>query len=384
MPFQILRNDITKMEVDAIVSPANCSLSGGGGTDGAIHRAAGPGLQEECRALGGCAVGDAKRTRAYDLPCRWVIHTVGPRWQGGNSQEEALLRSCYRRSLALAQEAGCRSVAFPLISAGTHGYPKAEALRVASSEISAFLLEREMDVYLVLFGRESLELGQRLSKDIQEYIDDHYVSAEKQLFARRRETAESAPFSSEPWAEINAVRPDEICGAKPEHTEALPSEAAEAFEPKSDQVRPKLQSARPVSSKPAAPQAAAGAGGDLQRRIAQLDKSFQQMLLREIDLRGMTDAQCYKKANLDRKLFSKIRKDVSYRPSKSTAIAFAVALELDLEETESLLRKAGYALSDSSIFDVIIRYFIERKNYNIYEINEVLFAYDQSLLGSSY
>ena len=355
MPFQIVRNDITLMAVDAIVNAAKPSLLGGGGVDGAIHRAAGPELLEACRALGGCAVGEAKLTPGFRLPAKYVIHTVGPVWHGGLFGERRQLASCYRSALALAKEQECESIAFPLISAGSYGYPKEKALRVAVEEISAFLLENDMAVYLVVYGGESLALSRKLFADVQEYIDEHYVEEHPSLGNRREEPGDSIA--------LNAAMP---CGST-----AYPEEGFSS----APMARPKAtRKPKPVFS----PKEATVA---LNSIFDDLDESFQQMLLRKIDESGMTDAQCYKKANIDRKLFSKIRKDVHYKPSKATALAFAVALELDLRETKSLLEKAGFALSRSSRFDVIVQYFIERHNYNIYEINETLFYYDQSLLG---
>ena len=343
MPFQIVRNDITKMLVDAIVNAAKPSLLGGGGVDGAIHAAAGPELLAECRTLGGCETGQAKITKGYKLPCRYVIHTVGPVWQGGNSGERELLSSCYRNSLELAKEHDCETVAFPLISAGIYGYPKDKALKVAVDTIADFLLENDMTVYLVIYSRSSLSVGKKLFADIQEYIDDNYVEERAPLFSRRdRRDRESNICAS-------------IIGTP---KEKWPDDMPDAMLDISEEEE------------------------DLEQRLRELDESFQQMLLRKIDEKGMTDSQCYKKANIDRKLFSKIRGDVRYRPSKPTAVAFAIALELDGRETEELLKKAGFALSRSSKFDVIIRYFIERGIYDIYQINEALFFYDQSLLGS--
>ena len=313
MPLQIVRNDITKVRCDAIVNAANSSLLGGGGVDGAIHRAAGHELLEECRTLGGCRTGQAKITGAYRLPGRYVIHTVGPIWRGGCCGEKELLISCYRESLKLAEAYNCESVAFPLISSGIYGYPKEEALQVAVDTISDFLLDHDMHVLIVVFDRAGFQISKQLVKNIGEYIDEHYVEM----------------HSDEPDRRIQM-----------------------------SMVREELD--------------------DIIRRM---DESFSQMLLRKIDERGMTDAQCYKKANIDRKLFSKIRSDIHYKPKKTTVLAFAIALELDLEETKDMLMKAGFALSHSSEFDIIIEYFIRKGNYNIYEINEALFVFDQSLLG---
>ena len=339
MPLKIVRNDITKMKVDAIVNAANESLLGGGGVDGAIHRAAGAGLLAECRTLGGCKTGNAKITGGYDLPAKYVIHTVGPIYNDGKHGEKALLESCYRESLALAKEHQCETVAFPLISSGVYGYPKNQALKVAIDVISDFLLENEMTVYIVIFDKAAYKISEKLFSDIAEYIDDNYVD-EHTNYRREsiRMNAPMAPCAKRKEADVDFL---EICDCK-----ALPLEE------------------------------------DLDAKLKQIDESFSQMLLRKIDEKGMTDAECYKKANIDRKLFSKIRSDVHYKPSKPTALAFAISLELSLSETEDMLRKAGFALSHSNKFDIIIEYFISKGNYNIFEINEALFAFDQSLLGA--
>jgi len=330
MPLEIVRNDITKMKVDAIVNAANETLLGGGGVDGCIHRAAGPELLAECRTLGGCKTGDAKLTKAYRLPCQYVIHTVGPVWNGGSHGERELLVSCYRTSLALAKEHGCETVAFPLISSGIFGYPKDQALRVAVDTIGEFLLHNDMTVYIVIFSRTAYQISSKLFADIAEYVDDHYVDAHTDS---RRDRLR--------WMSVLEGR-------------ALSAGAA------------------------AAPMVA----DNLDDLLAHLDAGFSETLLKLIDHSGKKDSEIYKKANVDRKLFSKIRNNPDYKPSKATAIAFAIALELNLDETRDLVARAGYALSASSKFDVIIEYFIRQKKYDIFEINEALFAFDQSLLGA--
>lgn len=344
MPIKIIRADITKVKADAIVNAANSTLLGGGGVDGAIHKAAGRGLLKECKKLGGCQTGQAKLTKAYKLPAKFVIHTVGPKWKNGQNGEQELLESCYRESLRIAAENACETIAFPLISSGIYGYPKDQALKVAVDSITEFLLDHEMLVYLVVFDKSSFQIGEKLFADIVSYIDDKYVDTNF-IFKRSRveDNGESTVIAE---TSILLGQDDTI------H--------------QSLSVSP-FSVLQPTTS--------------LEEIINQIDESFSQMLLRKIDEKGMTDSECYKKANIDRKLFSKIRSDINYKPSKTTAIAFAIALELDLTETKDMLMKAGFALSHSNKFDIIIEYFITNKNYNIFEINEALFAFDQCLLG---
>ena len=314
------------MTVDAIVNAANESLLGGGGVDGAIHYAAGPKLLAECKTVGGCKTGKAKITGGYNLPAKYVIHTVGPIYEDGKHGEKVLLESCYRESLALALEHNCETVAFPLISSGVYGYPKDQALKVAIDVISDFLLENEIKVYIVIFDKAAYKISEKLFSDIAEYIDDNYVDEHTDY--RRERSRMNYPCQS---VMIGSAQPEylDLCECK-----------------------------------------AMSAEDDLDAKLKQIDESFSQMLLRKIDEKGMTDAECYKKANIDRKLFSKIRSDVHYKPSKPTAIAFAISLELTLDETEDMLKKAGFALSHSNKFDIIIEYFISKGNYNIFEINE--------------
>ena len=322
MPFEIIRADITQLNVDAIVNAANSQLMAGGGVCGAIFKAAGASkLQEACNKISYCDTGDAVITNGFNLPAKYVIHAVGPIWQDGNRSEPQLLYSAYTRSLELAKEHKLESIAFPLISSGIYGFPKASALKIAVNAITDFLIDNDMYVYLVIFDKNSFDIGEKLFSGIKSYIDDNYVNAHT-LSRRERLSIENFHVDD--------------C--------ASPALSASSF---------------------------------LVDAVKSLDESFSQMLLRKIDESGMTDAQCYKKANIDRKLFSKIRSDVNYRPSKQTALAFAIALELSLSETNNLLKKAGYALSHSYKSDVIIEFFIKNRNYNIFEINEALFAFDQ-------
>ena len=364
MPLKIIRDDITKLKVDAIVNAANETLLGGGGVDGCIHRAAGPGLLKECRTLGGCKTGSAKITGAYSLPCKHVIHTVGPIWRGGGYGERDLLVSCYRTSLQLAKEAGCETVAFPLISAGVYGYPKDQAIRVAMDTITEFLADNDMTVYMVIFGKDAFKVSTKLFNDVTQYIDDHYVEEHELRYPESRRSR----MLQEKWADFasKAAPADmevELCETAPMAPCAAPQETCAV---------PDFGAAPEFAKKPSS----------IEDALKMIDESFSEMLLRKIDESGMKDPECYKKANVDRKLFSKIKNDPGYKTSKATVIAFAIALKLSLEETKEMLMKAGFALSHSNKFDIVIEYFIINGNYNIYEINEMLFALDQPLLGA--
>lgn len=338
MPLMIVRNDITKMNVDAIVSCTDSAFLSDGGVSACINKAAGSELSEACKKLGECKPGEAKITSAFNLPAKYVIHTVGPVWNGGNENEFELLRSCYLSSLGLAVEYNLESIAFPLISSGAYGFFKEESLRIATEAIEYFLNKSDITVYLVVFDNYSFQISSKLFHDVKQYVDDNYVSSAFNSFREHERRA----FSSA-----------KMCAPA---SESYVDDAVD-FMTSCDVTL------------------------ELKKKLEELDESFSQMLLRLIDEKGLTDAQCYKKANIDRKLFSKIRSDVYYRPSKQTALAFAVALELDLKQTEEMLKKAGYALSKSNKFDVIVEYFIVKRNYNIFEINEVLFTFDQVLLG---
>lgn len=352
MAYQLAYGDITTFKVDAIVNAANHSLLGGGGVDGAIHRAAGPELLKECMTLNGCETGKAKITKGYLLPARYVIHTVGPVYHDGKSGEPELLRSCYRNCLQTAKENGLHSVAFPLISGGVYGYPKEDAMEIAKSEITAFLAEEtdDYDITLVLYRKTDLSKKARtVFQKIRHILD----------------SASKKPGSPSVYS---------FAASRPKESFAF-SEAKENMTVSEDDIFQEEKSAAKHASlnNSAVNQAA---------KFETLDEPFQKYLFHKIDESGMTDPECYKKANIDRKLFSKIRSNEKYQPSKTTALAFAIALRLSLPDTEIFLRHAGYTLSDSILSDVIIKYFIQNQNYDIYEINQILFEYDQVQLGS--
>ena len=361
MPFEIVRNDITKMNVDAIVNAANPSLLGGGGVDGAIHRAAGPGLLAECRTLGGCETGAAKITKGYSLPCKYVIHTVGPVWQGGQHGEEKLLISCYQASLELAEKNKCKSLAFPLISAGAYGYPRDQAIKAATDTIRDFLLKHDMMVYLVVFDRSSFAISQKLYASIQAFIDDACIGPDYERTENLRR--------------VESIRP---CMPRPAAAAPMPRLGEEA---KKNALFKKKQKKEPAADA-AIPEEACAFPSRLEDYLDQIDEGFRDMLLRKIDERHMTDAECYKKANIDRKLFNKIKNQADYKPGKPTVVALAIALRLPLEEIREMLMKAGFSFTHSSKFDLIVEYFVAQGNYDIFEINQALFAFDQKLLGS--
>ena len=335
MPLKIVRNDITKMAVDAIVDPTNHALRGDGGLDEAIHRAAGPGLEAACAALGGCRTGEAKVTEGFDLPCKYVIHTVGPVWRGGLFGEKRQLTACYQNALALAKAHGCASVAFPLISAATNGYPRAKALRVAVDAIAGFLLENEMEVYIVVFTREEVAVSEKLFHAVEQYIDDIYAGERFEAPRGKRRQVDREEAAAGSFADMPCLAPSG---------------------PTMDMYT-------------------------LAEMLDQVDESFGKTVLRKIDEKGMTDVECYKRANIDRRLFNKIKNEPNYRPGKQTALAIAIALKLTLSETKELLMKAGFALSHSNKADIVVEYCIKSGLYDIFQINELLFRFDLSPLG---
>lgn len=347
MPLQIIRQDITKMQVDAIVNTTNKKMIGYSGVDLAVHTAAGPELDEFCATLTPLGLGTAKITPAFNLPCRYIIHTSGPVWHGGLQGESIILKSCYMESLKLAVEHGFDSVAFPLISSGAYGYPKDKVLKFAIQVITEFLFDHELTVYLCVYDRTSYEFSRELFEDIRDFIGEDKTEMQticSPRFARR---------------ESMALAEEDICDC----SVGMPLASAPAPSPKER----RYNSAKDMS---------------IDEYMKKMDKSFAYKLFDLIDESGMTDVECYKKANVDKKTFSKIKcNPKAYKPSKQTAVAFAIALELDLDETQDLLASAGLTLSQSFVFDKIICYFIQREIYDIFMINEALFEFDQVLLG---
>jgi len=484
MPLLIIREDITRMEVDAIVSAGSAwkqKPNPVGGEEGSIHRKAGLRLLEALRRLGGIRTGAATLTRAYNLRCRYVIHTAGPVWRGGHYGEALLLRSCYLESLKLAAKHDLESIAFPLISTGTYGYPKAEAMQIASEVIREFLQEHDMTVYLVVYDRESFAVSNALFTGVQQFIDQHYVD-ERQLNRMRNSTThrayekllycevpdlgellQSVPeeriraemlrlqeqkairdqikrecdLPEQVEVELPCMPPEELlfCEQMPIHdvaereaerveqTEAelqrgplwvddgrTPEEPLRSTGPirhpagrmggirfgsrlnKRDTNDPPelapLCQPKPAEKPASQPEAVWSAEKiekmrkELERALEQLDESFGQMLLRLIDEKGISDPECYHRANVDRKLFNKIKNTPGYKPKKPTAVAFCIALQLDMEQTRALLSRAGYGMSRSNKFDVIIEYFITQGFYDVHAINQILWHHDQLLLGS--
>ena len=337
MPLYLKKGDITYMRCDAIVNATDTALSGGGGVDRMIHEAAGFDLSLECMKIGHCGVGQAVITKGYDLNAKYVIHTVGPTWSDGNPIEQSLLKSCYKNALMLALEYGCETVAFPLISAGTFGFPEDDAMRIAKESIEAFLGGHDMTVYLVAYRSHTYNMGAKLFSEVSRFVERN--------------------FPDDGFFE---------CAGMPEPEYYCESVA--------------LPKARAKRTRAAAP-GATPKGSGLDDLLRQVDESFAEMLARKIEERGMSNAECYNKANATKSVFSKIKNNPGYKPTKPTVAGFVLALGLSLDEAKEMLGKAGYSLSRSSKFDIILEWFITNKIYNIFDINEVLLEYDQQLIG---
>lgn len=415
MPLLFEKGDITKLHVDAIVNAANETLLGGGGVDGCIHRAAGPELLAECRTLNGCKTGDAKITKGYKLSAKHVIHTVGPIWHGGNYGEKEALVSCYKRSLEIAVENNCKTVAFPLISAGAYGYPKDDARDVAIETIRDFLAEQGsyMTVYLVFYNGPAYDYSNR---------KDYLFRKELEALLFRKTDYEDEKLCCDSCICENRVYFDEICDekkiiCKKELEKPLKSKKKPGLlEKLTDKLsKSKSESAPEEKSKrPVKPKTASAAGtpmlgsvcasmtfesmgdrisdddsidDDLRRFIEAgigRGKSFAEKLMEYIDKRGITNAECYRYANVSKQIFSNILSIENYIPKKHVALGFAIALKLNIDETEDLLKSAGYALSDNYTLDRVVMFFIGRRVYDIFKINDILNEFNEKQLGAGY
>ena len=376
MSLFIVRNDIVNMDTDAIVLPANQILEEGSGASRAIFEAAGEEkLIAACREIGECEIGKAVITPGFDLPAKYIIHAVCPKWYGGNENEEELLRSAYTSALRLATENRLESIAFPLLSTGNYGYPKDAGLEVAKKAIDAFLDDNEMDVYIVLYDGESMVASRSIFDEIESYIDDNYVGAKDQSFvieqgSRRDKWRKLHSFERK----INWIV--ETDDQKPES-------------PKSaglNDVRYSISGSEMgevVTDYETGPNEFFRRSKSIEELIKDVKKepTFSEYLLQLIDHKGMTDVEAYKKANVSKSVFHTIRSNRQHVPKKSTVLAFAIALELNLDGTNYLLKKAGYAFSNAILSDLIIQFFIINKKYDIFEINEILYDYNQPLLG---
>jgi O-acetyl-ADP-ribose deacetylase (regulator of RNase III) len=340
------------MCVDAIVNTANPNPIVGAGVDSAIHQAAGPQLLHARQKIGRIHRGQSEITPAFHLPAKFVIHTVGPIWEDGSHGEEATLRRCYETALNLAASHGCESVAFPLISAGTYGFPKDLALQTAISSISGFLMNHEeMMVYLVVFDRTAYALSEKLFTDVKSYIDENLVSEIR--------TAEYLYSACPPVLSVRRVR-EEWNADLDEEVCCKNSIDEFSYEPPQMEKRER----------------------SLEDLLGQLGETFPQALERMMKERGLKNPDVYKRANLTRQHFSKILNSEGYQPKKEAVLALAIALKLNLDETRDFLGRAGYALTRNSKMDVIVQFFIESGNYDIYEVEQVLFEFTGRTLAS--
>ncbi len=432
MPVTFIRGDITKLKVDAIVNAANNQLRGGGGVDGAIHAAAGAEqLHAFCKTLGGCPTGEAKLSPGFNLPAKFIIHTVGPVWQGGAFHEKTLLTSCYLRSLELAQQNHCKTVAFPLISAGAYGYPYDDALQIAYDTCQRFINETkaDMEIYIVLYlrGRNynahvrrhtdySRFPGTDMFRQIAEYIRDNYhfdaEEAKQDTQAEEISVVESLTLH-----DVNACMSCDEISFEPEDIEppVKPKRFAKRVKKSAseDAVKKKISFSKAISEERTAPEpdeakeaamgrasamesAPSAAGGkrsassmlrhwleeDYQPAAKlpkpgdfSVEETFTQRLLRFMKEKNMDSPEVYTEACIDRKHFSKILSNIHYQPNKNTAVRLALALKLSPEETDAFLNAAGFALSRSKITDLVISYCISHNQRTVWQVNGILEDY---------
>lgn len=373
MPFKIVRNDITKMKTDAIVNTANEYPEVGPGCDRAVYEAAGYDqlLAYRKEHIGFVKQGEAFITPGFDLPAEYIIHAVSPLFVDGSSGEEELLRSCYRKSLALAKENGIRSIAFPLISTGSFGYPKEEGMRIAVDEIHAFLLSSNLLVYLVVFDEKATKMGRSLYPDLEAYIDHNYVEKKREEEYGRPwypgAAAGNLPHESG-RADNTPVRKPGRRGflqsvfRKDEEAEAKNSLMGGSFK---EDAFPQAPTASFMSDDSAIEEMER----KLSERMKHMADTFPEYLLYLISQKGMENSEVYKRAIVDKKVFSKIKNNPNYHPQKLTALCLCIGAKLNLDESKDLLARAGYALSPCDKTDIIFSYFIENKIYDMIELD---------------
>jgi len=381
MAFQIVRNDITKITADAIVNTANPEPVYMAGTDTAIYMAAGAEkLLEERKKIGVIEEGCVAVTPAFDLDAKYIFHTVGPVWQGGDSGEKEVVRNCYINCLNKALELGVESIAFPLIATGVYGFPKADALQIATSVFSEFLAENDMTITLVVFDNESFALSGKIFAGVNQFIDDHYVEAKTDEEYGFGNAVADYEAPMEDACEESAEEPaEEARVRRKEERFRFLNRRMIAREEECRMAPPPAYAAGAAMVVGAAPKMAAKRS--LDDVMKNLSETWSESLLRLITEKGYEDTEVYKRANVDRKLFSKIRSNKDYQPKKTTAVAFALALRLNLDETKDFIARAGYAFSPSSKFDLIIEYCIENEVYDFMTINLALFEHEEPLIG---
>ena len=368
MPFTIIRQDITKASADALVVSANPLPKIGGSTDETVYEAAGrEELLKEREKIGSLEEGEAKATPAFALSAKYLIHVSAPRWADGRQNEGERLRICYRNVLKLAEELKCESIVFPLLSAGAYRFPADLALGIARDEIRSFLEHSDMDVYLAVFDKEAFRLSEQLEKNIASYIDDHYV--QEHAPRRREQRKEAANHFSSIFPSAKNTAKYEETSAYFDHSMAAAEEAKDFMAAPPAGILPKAAKEKPAPKR------------KLEDVIRMKKETFTEMLLRLIDERGLKDSEVYKRANIDRKLFSKIRSDTDYHPKKRTVLSLIMALHLSEDEAKDLLARSGYALSPSSVSDLIISYCLSERIYDIFKVNDILMHFDQPALN---
>jgi len=366
MPLQIIRTDLARVKADAIVNSANIQPVVGYGVDSRLHEAAGPGLLVARKAIGTIRPGDSAPTPAFNLAAKWVIHTVGPLWEGGSANEEETLASCYAGALLWAEKLACESIAFPLISTGTLGFPKDIALRVATDVIRHHLMNSDFSVYLVVYDPASFVYSEAMFEDVEvrmskidEYLSMRFVAPSFARYSPYEKTHRTARHISFESVSNELSYQDIKASYKIESSSILPM--------MEERPAPRIAPLQKTSD-----------------RHAPRSDTFSVKLFEWIETKGMKPSDCYRRANVDKRLFSKILLNMNYQPKKNTALAFCVSLRLDLEETQDLIGRAGYLLSSSLRFDLIVMDFVKRKHFDVFDINNAIHDEDENLplLGS--